>query len=103
MVLIPKIQSVFAYHVTFCRKMKNKILQIMLFKGILNIVVTNCHCLLHLRIKRFYFSHTPFSLKSKTALIYNILQLFRAFDHIHHIHHLGTECWAYSVIVIVAY
>ena len=39
--LIPKMQSVFAYHAMFCRKMKNKILQIMLFKGILKIVVTN--------------------------------------------------------------
>jgi len=40
-VLIPKMQSVFAYHVTFCRKLENKILQIMNFKGILNHVVTN--------------------------------------------------------------
>jgi len=31
-VLIAKMQSVFAYHVTFCRKLENKILQIMHFK-----------------------------------------------------------------------
>ena len=39
-VLISKMQSVFAYHVTFCRKMKNKVLQIMPFKGILSVLVT---------------------------------------------------------------
>jgi len=37
-VLIPKMQSVFAYHVTFCHKLENKILQIMHFKCILNLV-----------------------------------------------------------------
>ena len=61
--LIPKMQSVFAYHVTFCYKMKNKILQIMLFKGILKIVVTNNFtCLLHLRIKLFHLIHLSYIL-----------------------------------------
>ena len=61
--LIPKMQSVFAYHVTFCHKMKNKILQIMLFKGILNIVITNNFTyLLHLRIKLFYLIHLSYIL-----------------------------------------
>ena len=61
--LIPKMQSVFAYRVTFCHKMKNKILQIMLFEGILKIVVTNNFtCLLHLRIKLFYLIHLSYIL-----------------------------------------
>ena len=56
-------QSVSAYHVMFCHKMENKILQIMLFKGISKIVVTNNFtCLLHLRIKFFYLIHLSYIL-----------------------------------------
>ena len=40
-VMIPKMQSVFAYYITFCCKMKSKLLQIMAFKGILGVVVSN--------------------------------------------------------------
>ena len=39
-------QSVFAYHVMFCLEMKNKTLQIMPFKGILCVSVTNNFMLL---------------------------------------------------------
>ena len=80
-------QSVFAYHVTFWRKMRNKILP---FKGILSVMVTNNFIAFCIKESEFYYYILIiFNLKSKasySSIFFKTLELF------HPIHHLGIEC-----------